>query len=233
MFKNPWGFLNAILYFRSPFFLVSQTLLLVNKLGPLRIWDIVLYLKWRGVGWQLANKASLALGTCWNHSPEGRRGLGGTGKLPAEDLHSFCGWVIQFQESTSKLKLIQSWKVAEGSPLPAWEGGFEMFLLHKCFLFVEENPAFQESGGYSPECPTSYIDGLKSQDKNSLATTENQLRLLSYKHFVVHSILPWLRTKGRGVVYCHESLEVQWKEFQKAHETKRSWHYKSRVYTLI
>lgn len=110
----------------------------INKLGPLRIWGLLLYLKWWGSRWQLADKASLALGARWHHSPKGRKGWGWTGKLLAEDL-SFCGWVIQFQKSASKLKQIQSWKVAEGSPLPAREGGFKMFLLHQCFLFKEEN----------------------------------------------------------------------------------------------
>lgn len=91
-------------------FVVSQTLIQVNKLGPLRTWALT-YI-WNGEevagSWQI--KSSLALGARWHLSPKGRKGWGWTGKLYTEDRLSFCGWVIPFQKSAQANAILEgSW----------------------------------------------------------------------------------------------------------------------------
>lgn len=105
---------NFILPF--PIFVVSQTLMQVNKLRPLRTWGLTYIWNDEEVAGSWQTKSSLALGAHWHHSPKGRKGWGWTGKLHTEDCLSFCGWVIPFQKSASQRKQMQSWKVAEGSP---------------------------------------------------------------------------------------------------------------------
>lgn len=141
MFENTWGFLNGILYFPSPFFFfwVSQTLMWVNKLGPLRIWGLLLYLKWRGSSWQLADKASLALGAHWHQSPRGSKGKGEQGNSLQKTFFYFVVESFSFNSQPQSWSKIQSWKVAEGSLWPAWGGGVQMFLLHSVSFLRERS----------------------------------------------------------------------------------------------
>jgi hypothetical protein len=116
----------------------------------------------------LAEKAFLALGVSWHSFPNGRKGMGWTGKPLSGDLLSFGGLFIQFQKVIPKPKTNTIWKLAGLSPLPVWGEGFTKFLLQLPFISLEGNQRrlFRKPVFIHGEHIMSYIYMLKRQDKH-------------------------------------------------------------------
>lgn len=135
-----WGFFDVREYLRvfkwnfilsfTIFFLSEPDIDVSKQAWTLENRGLLLYLKWRGSSWQLADKASLALGAHWHQSPRGSKGKGEQGNSLQKTFFYFVVESLSFNSQPQSWSKIQSWKVAEGSLWPAWEGGVQMFLLH-------------------------------------------------------------------------------------------------------
>lgn len=122
----------------------------------------------------------------------------------------------------------QAWAAshkAQGHRLLIWQGSAQQRGRGNTFILenLACNEAFEEQHGNCPrERMASCINMLK-RDKTSILSYSWGLiktALLQILHGSFHSS-PIKNKRRKEVIYCHESLQIQWKEFQQMTETKQ------------